>query len=126
MRFRGGMVVWRAAAFYPKLISHLFAVCTPYVPPSKTYYSTEELVNGPVPQFGYQLHLASGEVEKQLYSKEHMSAFLRGMYGARTPEGEVLFSPTKGILFDKVMRVGKTRLLSDEVSEVCLRGSLHI
>jgi len=67
---RGGMVVWRTANWHPELVSHVFAVCTPYQAPSKDYISTEMLVNGPVPQFGYQLHLASGEVEPKIKSKE--------------------------------------------------------
>jgi hypothetical protein len=90
-------------------------VCTPYNAPHKKYISTEDLVNGPMPQFGYQLHLASGEIEKRVTTKEDMSAFIRGVYGARTLGKEVLFSPTKGILLDKLHGLGPTRLMSDKV-----------
>lgn len=109
----GGMVVWRAAAYYPDLISHLFAVCTPYAPPTRRYISTEQLVKGPAPQFGYQLHLASGEVESRINSEESIRQFLNGMYGSRTPSGEVTFSPQKGVLFDNLPKVGQSKLLSD-------------
>jgi soluble epoxide hydrolase/lipid-phosphate phosphatase len=110
------MIVWRTANWYPNLISHLFAVCTPYQAPSKQYVSTEMLVNGPVPQFGYQLHLASGEVEPKISSPEQIRQFLNGMYGARGPSGETTFSPEKGIIFENLPKVGKTKLMSDKAS----------
>jgi len=113
----GGMVVWRTAAWHPELISHLFVVCTPYQRPMKNYISTESLVNGPAPQFGYQLHLASPEVEARITSKEVIRQFLNGMYGARGPNGEAAFSPEKGVLFENLAKVGKTKLLSDRVCE---------
>jgi soluble epoxide hydrolase/lipid-phosphate phosphatase len=116
------MVVWRTANWYPELISHLFAVCTPYQAPSKQYMSTEMLVNGPVPQFGYQLHLASGEVEPKINSKEEIRQFLNGMYGARGPNGETTFSPEKGILFENLPKVGATKLMSKKVSQQLLES----
>jgi soluble epoxide hydrolase/lipid-phosphate phosphatase len=111
---RGGMVVWRCAAYYPSLVTHLFAICTPYQAPTKHYISTEDLVKGPVPQFGYQIHLASGELERRINDAKSIRQFLNGMYGARTPEGEVMFSPETGVLFDKLPGIGKTRLLTDK------------
>lgn len=112
---RGGMVVWRCAGWYPELVSHLFAICTPYAAPTKKYTSTEDMVNGPVPQFGYQLHLASGEVEPRIADEKNVRQFLNGMYGGRGPKGEVMFSPNKGILFENLPKVGKTKLMSDRV-----------
>jgi soluble epoxide hydrolase/lipid-phosphate phosphatase len=111
----GGMIAWRFAQFYPSLVSHLFVVCTPYNVPHKEYISIEDLVKGPMPQFGYQLHLASGEIEKKVTTKEDMSAFIRGVYGARTPRKEVVFSPTKGILLNKLHELGPTWVMSDKV-----------
>lgn len=109
------MVVWRCAGWHPELVSHLFAICTPYAAPTKNYISTEDMVNGPVPQFGYQLHLASGEVEPRINDENGIRQFLNGMYGGRGLKGEVMFSPNKGILFDNLPKVGKTRLMSDRV-----------
>ena len=43
---------------YPNLVTHVFSICTPYSAPSEKYFSTEDLVKGPIPQFAYQLHLA--------------------------------------------------------------------
>jgi pimeloyl-ACP methyl ester carboxylesterase len=112
----GGLIAWRFAAYHPDLVEHLFVVCTAYTTPHKDYISTEDLVNGPMPQFGYQLHLASGEIEKQLTTKEHMNAFIRGVYGkARTPKKEVVFSPTKGLIIDKLPELGPTYILSEKV-----------
>ena len=73
------------------------------------------LVKGPVPQFGYQLHLASGEVEKRLTTKKDMVQLLHGMYGGRGPNGEAMFNPEKGILFDNLPKIGKSKLISDKV-----------
>jgi soluble epoxide hydrolase/lipid-phosphate phosphatase len=115
---RGGMVVWRCAGWHPELVSHLFAICTSYAAPTKKYISTEELVNGPVPQFGYQLHLASGEVEPRISDEKGIRQFLNGMYGGRGPKGEVMFSPSKGVLFDNLPKIGKTKLMTDRVSVV--------
>jgi hypothetical protein len=113
---RGGMVVWRCAVWYPELVSHVFAVCTPYTPPVENYIPTETLVKGPLPQFGYQLHLASPEVEGTIQSKDQIRQFLNGMYGARTPDGQTIFTPEKGIVFENLPKVGKSRLLTDRVS----------
>jgi soluble epoxide hydrolase/lipid-phosphate phosphatase len=111
----GGMIAWRFAQFHPDLVSHIFCVCTPYTAPHSTYVSTEELAKGPMPQFGYQLHLASGEIEKVLTTKEHMNAFIRGVFAARLPDKSAVFSPTKGILLDRLKDLGPTRLMSDKV-----------
>jgi soluble epoxide hydrolase / lipid-phosphate phosphatase len=96
---RGGAVIWRTVLWHPELISHVFSVCTPYDVPKETFRSTEDLVNGPAPQFGYQLHLASGEVEKKITSKAQLRQFLKGMYGAKSADGKQVFSPEKGVLF---------------------------
>jgi hypothetical protein len=60
--------------------------------------------------------LASGEVEKVVNSKESIRQFLQGIYGARGSKGETIFSPEKGILFDNIPKVGKTKLMTDKVS----------
>lgn len=115
---RGGMVIWRTVLWHPDLVSHVFSVCTPYTAPSKTYVSTETLVKGPAPQFGYQLQLASGEVEPKISSREDIRQFLRGMYGGRGPNGEVVFSPQKGVLFENIPKVGPSPIISDKVRPV--------
>jgi hypothetical protein len=117
------MVVWRTVLWHPELVSHVFSVCTPYDTPKTTFISTEELVNGPAPQFGYQIHLASGEVEKRIQSRDDIRQFLKGMYGGRGPNRELIFSPQKGILFENLHKVGNSLLLTEKV---ITRKSIHI
>ena len=107
---------------HPELITHVFAVCTPYTAPSEEYMSNEELVNKFLPQFGYQIHLASGEVEKHVNDEQSIRQFLRAVYGGRTPSGETAFDPNKGILFDKLPHIGESKILNGKVS--CGRRSL--
>lgn len=110
----GGFVVWRTAQWHPDLVTHVFSVCTPYTEPHKEYYSTEDLVKGPLPQFGYQLHLAGPEVEAALQSEEQIRQFLNGMYGGKGPNGELAFDPVKGVLIENLPKLGKGRLFSDK------------
>src|ERR1700712_873056 len=110
------MVVWRTILWHPELVSHVFSVCTPFEAPRKVYLSTEDLVNGPAPQFGYQLHLASGEVEPKIQSKTEIRQFLSGMYGGKGPNREATFAPEKGIIFENLSKVGPSRLVTKEVS----------
>lgn len=112
------MVVWRTALWHPELISHVFSVCTPFLPPSKHYISLEDIVKGPLPQFGYQLHLSGPEVEARIQTRDQIRQFLNGMYGGCGPNGEVLFSPERGILFENLDRLEATQLLSDRVGPV--------
>jgi hypothetical protein len=114
---RGGFVVWRAAQWHSELVTHVFSVCTPYSAPQETFISTEDLVKGPLPQFAYQLHLASGEVEKTINDEKSIRQFLKGMYGGKGPDGEVVFEPEKGVLLKNLEKVGDNRLLNGEVSD---------
>jgi hypothetical protein len=114
---RGGFVVWRTAQFYPDLVTHVFSVCTPYSAPQEHFISTEDLVKGPLPQFAYQLHLASGEVEKSVKDEQSIRQFLKGMYGGKGPDGEVMFVPEKGVIPENLEKVGDNQLLNGEVSD---------
>ena len=109
-------MVWRAAQWHPDLVTHVFSVCTPYSAPAENFISTEDLVKGPLPQFAYQLHLASGDVEKSVKDEESIRQFLKGMYGGKGPDGEVVFVPEKGVLPENLSKVGDSRLLNGEVS----------
>ena len=117
------------AMWYPNLVSHVFSVCTPYTRPQAEYFSTESLVKGRIPQFGYQLHLASPEVEGRIKSRDDMRKFLHGMYGARGPNRETIFTPVDGVLFENLDKIGKTKLATDEEMEYYvdqyMRNGLH-
>lgn len=73
-----------------------------------------------MPQFAYQLHLASGEVEKSVKDEQSIRQFLRGMYGARGPNGELAFDPEKGVVAENLPKVGESRVLNGEVSELII------
>jgi hypothetical protein len=79
--------------------------------------STEDLVKGPLPQFAYQLHLASGEVEKIVKDEQSIRQFLKGMYGAKGPNGEITFDPEKGILAENLPIIGQSRVLNGKVCD---------
>lgn len=111
------MVVYRCAAYYPNLVTHLFSVCTPYMVPSDRYLSTEQLVQGPLPQFGYQLQLAGPDVEAAVQTPQSISQFLAGMYGGRTEDGKPMFSPEAGIDFNAMNNCGAPLLFTDEVRQ---------
>lgn len=110
----GGMVVYRVAQWYPDLISHIVSVCTPYAGPSDTYLPTEVLVEGPVPNFAYQLHLAGPEVEAAVQTKDDIEQFLHGVYGGKVPDGKAFLVPEKGVDLSLIGKVEKSRLLDDE------------
>lgn len=112
---RGGAIVYRVALWYPDLVTHLFSVCTPYPVPSKEFKPLEELVKTRLPNFTYQLQLASGEIEKHISSKEQIKQLLNGLYGGRGPNGEVGFIPIQGVLLENLPKLSHTRLLSEKV-----------
>jgi len=120
----GGFVVWRAAQWYPDLVSHVFSVCTPYTAPHNQYISTEDLVKGPLPQFAYQMHLASGEVEKSVKDEQSIRQFLKGMYGGRGPNGELAFVPEKGVIPENLPTIGESRILNGRVLEYYVKEYL--
>lgn len=105
------------AQWYPDLVSHVFSVCTPYFKVHDEYVSTEALVNGGVPQFGYQLQFGSPDqkVEKVVNSEEKMKKFLLGFYGGRPKSGKAFFDPKSGVNLDVIENdeIGMTPLLNE-------------
>ncbi|KAJ5647753.1 hypothetical protein N7490_004125 [Penicillium lividum] len=113
----GAFLAYRVALWYPDLVTHLFTVCVPYSSPKKEYLPLEEMVRTIMPNYGYQLQFASGDLEKVVKSKEEIKQFLTALYGGRTPEKEVGFEAEKGILLDHLMKLEHSRLLSEEELE---------
>jgi len=56
-------------------------------------------------------------VEKHVESRDEIRQFLKGMFGGRGPNGEVLFSPIKGILFENLHKIEGSGALSSEMLE---------
>jgi len=69
-----------------------------------------------LPNFGYQLHFTSGEIETAVQSPQEIRQLLHSLYGARTttPDRQVAFSAADGVNLALLPSLGKTRLLSDE------------
>ncbi|KAJ6095996.1 hypothetical protein N7486_006742 [Penicillium sp. IBT 16267x] len=113
----GAFVAYRVALWHPDLVTHLFTLCVPYSSPKKDYLSLEEMARTVMPNFGYQMQFASGELEKVIQSKEEIKQFLTALLGGRTPERQAGFEAEKGILLDRLMRLRHSRLLSEEELE---------
>ncbi|KAL8805320.1 MAG: hypothetical protein Q9200_005468 [Gallowayella weberi] len=113
---RGGAIVYRIALWYPKLVTHIFAICTPYTAPSKRFASLEEMVGGgKVPNFGYQLQLASSELEDTIQSREQIRQLLNGLYGGMTQSGLSAFEVKTGVHLDRLPRLDHTKSVSERM-----------
>jgi pimeloyl-ACP methyl ester carboxylesterase len=114
----GGMVVYRIAQYYPDLISHVFSVCTSYMPTRDTWVPLEQLVQK-LPAFGYQLQFGSDDhkVEQVVKDAATMRKFLSGMYGAKTSSGRPIMIPERGVDLDVIKNddVGLSPLMDQEV-----------
>ncbi|KAL2024396.1 hypothetical protein VTK56DRAFT_8207 [Thermocarpiscus australiensis] len=112
----GGAVAWRFALWYPGMLRGVFSVCTPYYAPSGVFVSRREMV-ARLPNFGYQLQFASGEVEAAVVGPDKIRGFLSILYGGKGKDGERLFDPASGVRLDKLEEVGKSPLLNEEEME---------
>ncbi|CEJ89373.1 hypothetical protein VHEMI05218 [[Torrubiella] hemipterigena] len=114
----GGMVVWRTAQWFPKLIKGVFSVCTPFAQSQPQYIPLEAIIeSGHLLNFRYQLQLMGSEAQEKLQGRDKMRQLLLALYGARTPEGEVGFSTLDGFYFDRLDRLVSTPLLPEEELE---------
>lgn len=117
----GGAVVYRIAMHYPKLISAVISVCTPFSPPSKDFLDATVR-----PNFKYQLQLRGPEVEAKIVGEEKLRKFLNGMYGGRTPEGETTFDVSHGCFFDPLEKVTNSPILTkDEMDWYVKQYAIH-
>jgi hypothetical protein len=56
-------------------------------------------------------------VEKSVKDEQSIRQFLKGMYGARGPKGELAFDPEKGVLVENLPVIGESRILNGKVSD---------
>ncbi|KFY53467.1 hypothetical protein V496_07566, partial [Pseudogymnoascus sp. VKM F-4515 (FW-2607)] len=121
----GGSLAWRLALWEPQLVKGLVVVCTPFDAPKPKgpFVPVEDLVAGPLPQFAYQITLASGEVERRVRSMEEVRGFLNAVYGGRSQEGKFGFDATGGVDWGLILSGGlaKTTLLSEAELEYYAR-----
>ncbi|KAI5194132.1 hypothetical protein E4T39_08775 [Aureobasidium subglaciale] len=125
----GGAVVYRTAQWYPKLVTHLFSICTPYTAPSRQFISLKEMVDGPLPQFGYQIQLSGPNLEENLRTYDQIRRFLKAVYGGRSEQGRSCFRPDIGLDFEAMKTIGTAPSLNEQELEYYtseyLRHGLH-
>ena len=68
-----------------------------------------------LPNFGYQVQLASGEVEKRIQSEDQIRSALNAAFGGQGPNGEAGFSIKIGFIFENLPKLGPSPLLSSDV-----------
>ena len=107
--------MYRVALWHPEFVTHIFAICTPYTAPTDRFVSLETIISAKLPNFGYQIQLASGTVENHIQTKEEIKQFLNAMYGGKGQNGESGFDVTRGIIFQNLKTLDNTRLMRDEV-----------
>lgn len=105
----GGAVVYRIAMRYPKLISAVFSICTPFSPPRKDFLDAAIVL----PNFHYQQQLRGPEVEAKIVGEEKIRQFLNGMYGGRS-NGHPTFSTSHGCHFEHLEGVSPSSILTKE------------
>ena len=115
----GGAIVYRVAQFKPDLVKAVFSICTPYELPRPFYTPMKQLVAKQIPNFAYQLHFMSGEIEEHVQSKREIRNFLNSLYGARTitadgSKGVNAFDANGRVDLDLLPKMGKTRLMTEE------------
>lgn len=111
----GSVFVWRMAMYYPDLTRAVFGFCVPYFQASPDTDTLEKVVQL-LPNFQYQLSNRAGAVEAAVGdSPANLVAFMNGMFGGTTPEGEPVFDPEHGIHADRLARIGASPLLNQEM-----------
>ena len=89
-------------------------MCTPYKAPSNKYVPLEEVTRD-YPHWAYQLVLASGVVEEHIKTPAEIKQFLNALYGGKGEKGEVGFSVMEGPIWENLGKLGRTRLVGEEV-----------
>ncbi|KAM0265202.1 hypothetical protein ACHAQJ_000355 [Trichoderma viride] len=114
----GGAVIWRLAYYHPELIKAVFSVCTPLHPLSTEVVHLEDIIAaGGLPNFKYQLQLKGPDVQARLQGKDKLRQFFLAMFGGRGPNGEMGFSTSDGVIFDKLDKLSQPSLLGDDELE---------
>lgn len=129
----GGALVWRFALWHPELLRGVFSVCTPYAPPLPVFIDYPKLVEM-LPNFRYQVQLAGPDVEREIGSDPaKIRGLLTGLYGARGPAGEDVFTTDHGVHFENLGKMGECPLLDagevdfyvDQYARNGMRGPLN-
>ncbi|KAL1866827.1 hypothetical protein VTK73DRAFT_4476 [Phialemonium thermophilum] len=122
----GGFLVWRLALWQPTLVRAVFSVCTPYAPPLPEWLEPEAYV-ARIPNFRYQLQLASGEVERYLRpgDESRLRSFFNGIFLGRNSSGEGIFRTDRGLVFENFDSVGPSPIVGPEEIDFYVREYSH-
>lgn len=108
----GGMIATRTYLHHPDLVSHIFTLGTPYLPPEKEWLEFDQYI-AKYPTFKYQGQFAGKALEERLSSKEALRQFWIATYGGRGPNGEAAFS-TERALFENWPLLQRSDQLTEE------------
>ncbi len=124
----GGAIVYRLAQYHPGFLAGLVAVCTPFMPVSRTYYSVDDVIKT-LPNFGYQRQLAGFDLEKRIneLGDKGIRGLLNAQYYGRMKDGRVAARIRSGIDIDLATQLEPTPLMSTEeldyyVSQYAIHG----
>ncbi|GAA5808930.1 hypothetical protein MFLAVUS_002329 [Mucor flavus] len=107
----GGAVTWRFGQFYPERVKALVSFCTPYFPPMNVDVTLEQVVQV-LPNFKYQLYLASPEAEKDM--DDNMAKFFRLVFRP-IADGKYLRDPETGRLAEGREDVARSEVIPEKV-----------
>lgn len=110
----GGAQVFRTVLWHPELVKAAFSICTPYVPPGRTFVPLEELVRTRLPNFAYQLQFRGPEVQEKMQGADMIRRGLSGIWEARGPGGEAGVSASRGLHWENLHLLGDSPHLSGE------------
>ncbi|CAO1603446.1 hypothetical protein XANCAGTX0491_007032 [Xanthoria calcicola] len=71
--------------------------------------------SGRVPNFGYQLQLASGQLEEAIQSRGQIRQLLNALYGGVTSNGLPGFDVKTGVQLDRLPQLKHTKLMSERL-----------
>ncbi|KAL8775331.1 MAG: hypothetical protein Q9209_000338 [Squamulea sp. 1 TL-2023] len=71
--------------------------------------------SGKVSNFGYQLQLASGQIEAAIQSREQIRQLLNGLYGGMTSDGPAGFDVKTGVHLDRLPLLKQTILVDERM-----------
>lgn len=106
-------MAYRLALWHPRLVTHLFSICTPYFKPAKRYVPLEEyLKQGKATNFGYQLKLRDGQIDG-ITSKHQIKQVLNAAYSGEGQDVTRGFSIQHGFDIENLSNLKPTKLVSD-------------
>lgn len=120
----GGATAWRMALWHPDRVRSVFAICTPFFPPSKNDFMPMDVMVKHMPSFGYQRQFSSDALYKYAGpgQDEHIRQVLQTLYGGgaygtadETDHSGELFDTTNGVNIEKLSNdIVPTKLLNAE------------